>query len=59
MHRNLKIKARAKDIFPKKSIFLCLLNRDGHILNGQGIFLPNVNIALAGADGIASDDQPL
>ena len=59
VHVDAEIKSRTENIFPEKAIFLGLLDGQGHVLHRQGVFLPNVNIALVGADGIASDDQPL
>ena len=35
-----------------------VLDREGHVLDCQGVFLPNVDITLVGADGKTSDDQP-
>ncbi len=58
MHLDREIEPGTEDVLAKKPVFFGFLDRDRQVGYGQGILLPNVDIALVRADGIGADHQP-
>ncbi len=56
---DVKIKAAAKDVFAQKAVLARLFDGDFQTVDGDGVFGADVNIALAGANGIAGDGHSL
>ena len=52
---DIKIKTGAKDVLAQQAIFTGLIDGDFQALDGDGILRAHIDIALAGADGIAAD----
>ena len=51
--------ARPEDVLPEEPRFPGLLDGHGDVLHREGVFVPDVDVALAGADGVGADDHPL
>ena len=58
MDRHVEVEARAQDVRAQKSVLPCLLQGHPRVLDGQWVLLPDVDVALVGADGVGADDQP-
>ena len=56
---DVKIKAGAEDVLAQQPVFAGLIDGDFQALDGDGILRAHIDIALAGADGIASDGHGL
>ncbi len=49
----------AHDIITQQADFTGLFDGQGDILDGQGILIAHINVAMGGADGVGTDDHPL
>ena len=54
-----KRKAGAQDVLAQQAHLARRLDGQGDVLDGQGVLVAHVDVALAGADGIGADDHPL
>ncbi len=56
---DIEVDSGAQDVGAQEPHVACLAKRDGGVLDGERIFAPHVDETSCGADGNASDEQPL
>ena len=54
-----KSKPDPEDVLAEEARFPRLLDRERDVLHRQGVLVPDVDVALAGADRVGADDHPL
>ena len=55
---HVKIESRSKDVLAQKTHLVRLLNGNAHVLHGQGILMPHIDVPLMGPDSVGADDHP-
>ena len=59
VHGHVEREVRAEDVLAEQAALPRLLQGQARILDGERVLLPDVDVALVGADGVGADDQPL
>ena len=55
---DVEVPAETKDVGAEQALLARLLDGDAHPLNGQGVFVADIDVGLARAGGTGSDQQP-